>query len=70
MAVPTIRKRYNSAKNWTLNFFKTRPLVSFAIILVLLFGLIALGNFLRQPEVKEEQEEVSVKPVSAYQIAG
>lgn len=49
-------------------FVDRRPLVTFFILLALLLALIALGNFLRQPNKEKKDTGAAVKTVDVYRI--
>lgn len=70
MTFKAIKSKSVALKNNSVKQLKKNPLLSFVIALVVLFGLIALGNQFRKPEVVKESEEVQPKQVQVYQIGG
>ncbi len=49
-------------------FLGSRPATSFFVLLVLLFGIIALGNFLRTPEKKADDAHAVIKKTALFEV--
>lgn len=58
---------FSGAKDKTLHFIDTRPFVSFIGLLVILFILVVVGNFLRKPEPEAEKPQAEPKLVEVYE---
>lgn len=50
-------------------FLAKRPATSFFALLAVLFGIIALGNFLRSPEVVSEEKALEPKTSSVFSVS-
>lgn len=51
-----------------LNFSKRKPALTFAVLIITLFGLIVLSNFINKPKEELVESTLPVKQVSVYTI--
>jgi len=58
----------NPYYNKTTTFIKSRPMTSFIVSLVILFGIIALASFLSKKPVEQKAEDRSTKAVTTYKL--
>lgn len=66
-----LAKLYTKKKALTKNlntYIKHRPLAVFAVLLAIIFILIAIGNFIRRPEIDSVQTEKQPIAVETYSI--
>lgn len=52
----------------SIAFLGNRPATSFVVLLVLLFGVIALGNFLRSPEKTVDDAHAVIKKTALFEV--
>jgi len=68
IALAPIKRKSKSTNKFVSTNLKARPITSFAVLLVLLFALIALSNQITKPKPVDQKPEAQTKEVETFNV--